>query len=67
MRVRDRVLRWAEGETVVLDDSYAHEIWNDGSAERVVLLLRFRRPLRRPGRWLADLILSIARRASSRS
>ena len=57
MRIGDRYLRWAEGETVVFDDTYDHEVWNDAAATRMVLLVRFRRPLRQPGRWIADMVL----------
>ena len=27
--VRDRDYEWAEGEVVVFDDSYEHEVWVD--------------------------------------
>ena len=52
MRIADRIVRWAEGETLVFDDSHEHEMWNDSGADRVVLTLRFARPLRNPGKWL---------------
>ncbi|MBQ1498442.1 MAG: aspartyl/asparaginyl beta-hydroxylase domain-containing protein [Sphingomonas sp.] len=58
MRVGDRILRWAEGETLVFDDTYDHEVWNDTSGTRVVLLVQFRRPLRQPGRWFVDRFLA---------
>jgi ornithine lipid ester-linked acyl 2-hydroxylase len=58
MRVGDRILRWAEGETLVFDDTYDHEVWNDTSGTRVVLLIQFRRPLRQPGRWFVDRFLA---------
>ena len=54
MTLDDRVLRWAEGETLVFDDSYAHECWNEAGSPRTVLHLQFRRPLRQPARWLAE-------------
>ncbi|MCW3847995.1 aspartyl/asparaginyl beta-hydroxylase domain-containing protein [Sphingomonas sp. LB-2] len=54
MALANRVLRWAEGETLVFDDSYAHEIWNEAGAPRTVLHLQFRRPMRQPARWLAE-------------
>ncbi|KQS50624.1 MULTISPECIES: aspartyl/asparaginyl beta-hydroxylase domain-containing protein [unclassified Sphingomonas] len=63
MRVHDRTVRWAEGETLVFDDTYRHEVWNDTNGTRVVLLIRFERPLRNPGKWIADLILRVARRS----
>jgi beta-hydroxylase len=63
MRLDDRVLRWAEGETLVFDDTCDHEIWNDTSGTRIVLRIQFRRALRNPGRWLADRFLARIRRA----
>ncbi len=64
MRVADRVVRWAEGETLVFDDTYDHEVWNDTSGTRVVLLVQFERPLRNPGKWFADLFLGFVRRSA---
>jgi beta-hydroxylase len=57
MALADRVLRWSEGETLVFDDSYEHELWNEASAPRTVLHLQFRRPLKQPARWLAERLL----------
>jgi beta-hydroxylase len=64
MRVRDRIVRWAEGETLVFDDTYSHEVWNDTAGTRVVLLVQFERPLRNPGKWFADLFLGVVRRSA---
>lgn len=64
MRVGDRVVRWAEGETLVFDDTYDHEVWNDTDHTRVVLLIQFRRPLRSPGRWIADTFLHVVRKSA---
>lgn len=68
MRVHDRVVRWAEGETLVFDDTYDHEVWSDTRGVRTVLLIRFERPLNMPGKWLSDLIRRrpFARRAGPR-
>lgn len=59
MRVGDRVMRWAEGETLVFDDTYDHALWNEATGDRIVLLLRVARPLRNPGRWVADAVLRV--------
>ena len=64
MRVGDRIVRWSEGETLVFDDTYDHEVWNDTDGTRVVLLIQFERPLRRPGKWVADLFLGAVRRSA---
>jgi len=64
MRVDDRIVRWSEGETLVFDDTYRHEVWNDTGGTRVVLLIQFARPLRHPGKWFADLFLGAVRRSA---
>lgn len=64
MRVADRVVRWAEGETLVFDDTYDHEVWNDTENTRVVLLIQIKRPLRHPGKWIADTFLNVVRRSA---
>jgi aspartyl/asparaginyl beta-hydroxylase (cupin superfamily) len=64
MRVDDRVVRWSEGQTLVFDDTYDHEVWNDTESTRVVLLIQFERPLRQPGRWFADLFLGFVKRSA---
>ncbi len=64
MRVDTRIVRWAEGQTLVFDDTYDHEVWNDTEGTRVVLLIQFERPLRNPGRWIADQFLRIVRRSA---
>lgn len=64
MRVKDRIVRWAEGETLVFDDTYRHEVWHEASETRVVLLIQFERPLRQPGKWFADLFMGFVRRSA---
>ncbi|WP_375390654.1 aspartyl/asparaginyl beta-hydroxylase domain-containing protein [uncultured Sphingomonas sp.] len=64
MRVHDRVVRWAEGETLVFDDTYHHEVWNETSGTRVVLLVQFARPLRHPGKWIAEAFLGVVKRSA---
>lgn len=64
MRVDQRIVRWSEGETLVFDDTYDHEVWNDTSGTRVVLLIQFARPLRNPGKWIAEAFLRLVRRSA---
>ena len=64
MRVDTRVVRWCEGETLVFDDTYDHEVWNETEGTRVVLLIQFERPLRNPGKWLADFFLGFVKRSA---
>ena len=64
MRVDQQIARWAEGETLVFDDTYQHEVWNETQGTRVVLLIQFERPLRNPGKWVADFFLGFVRRSA---
>ncbi len=64
MRVHDQIVRWAEGETLVFDDTYRHEVWNDTGGTRVVLLIQFERPLKQPGKWFADFFMGFVRRSA---
>lgn len=55
---------WREGESVVIDDTYPHEVWNDTGETRAVLLIQFRRPMRQPGAWLAGLVIGAVKHSS---
>jgi aspartyl/asparaginyl beta-hydroxylase (cupin superfamily) len=48
IRVGDQTRHWSEGQSLVFDDTYEHEAWNDTDGERVVLFLDITRPLRPP-------------------
>lgn len=48
---------WAEGASLVFDDTFMHEVWNDTDAYRVVLLLDVVRPLPFPVSVLNRLVL----------
>ena len=39
IRVADQQREWHEGSSLVLDDSYVHEVWNDSDESRVLFLL----------------------------
>lgn len=52
IRVGNELGYWNEGGSLLFDDSYEHEAWNDSDSERVVLFVDFERPL--PG-WAAAL------------
>jgi beta-hydroxylase len=49
IRVADQLLQWREGESLLFDDTYEHEVWNDSDKDRVVLFLDILRPL--PWPW----------------
>ena len=45
IRVKDTVYTWKEGEGVLFDDTWNHEVYNQSSQERVILLVDTMRPL----------------------
>jgi beta-hydroxylase len=45
IRVASEVAHWEEGRSLVFDDTFPHEVWNDTDEERVVLFIDFARPL----------------------
>lgn len=48
LRVADQIVHWEEGKSIIFDDTYDHEVWNDTDGIRVVLFLDVIRPLRFP-------------------
>ncbi len=59
LRVGTREARWREGEALVFDDTFVHEVWNAGASERVVLFIDFIRPMRFPLSWINASILRL--------
>ena len=57
IRVDTETRHWAEGASMIFDDTYEHEAWNDTDGTRVVLFVDFVRPLRAPARWLNAAVL----------
>jgi len=48
IRVKDQEYTWKEGESVLFDDSWDHEVYNQCDADRVVLIVDIRRPMPQP-------------------
>ena len=57
MQLHDHILHWREGRTLVFDDTFHHEVWNDSGELRAVLLIQFRRPVGLVGRIVGGLFL----------
>ena len=57
MQVAQTVVQWREGETLVFDDTFHHEVWNDTDQLRAILLIQFRRPVGLIGRIVGGLFL----------
>jgi aspartyl/asparaginyl beta-hydroxylase (cupin superfamily) len=61
--VGDQVRHWAEGQSLMFDDTYEHEAWNHTDGERVVLFLDIKRPLRRALDLVNDGIVKAVQRS----
>lgn len=61
IRVGKHVCHWHEGETLIFDDSFNHEVWNNTSGWRAVLFIDFPRPLHQPWHTMNRAFLGIAR------
>jgi len=62
LRVGGTTVHWEEGKSLVFDDTYKHEVWNDTSGTRVVLFMDVLRPLPFPLSALNRLIIALIRR-----
>ena len=63
IRVADRTAHWEEGKSLLFDDTFYHEAWNDSFDYRVVLFLDIARPLRFPlnlVNWLVCTLISLS-------
>ena len=61
IRVDNEVCHWDEGQCLVFDDTYEHEVLNDTDEWRVVLFLDFDRPMDRVGTWFNRGVLGLIR------
>ncbi len=63
IQIGDQVRHWEVGKSLVFDDTYPHEVWNDTAGHRAVLFLDIERPLREPARTLNRTLLELIRRS----
>ena len=56
IRVKDELYTWKEGESVLFDDSWEHEIYNQSDGVRAVLIVDVMRPFVAPVFW-CNLVL----------
>jgi aspartyl/asparaginyl beta-hydroxylase (cupin superfamily) len=59
IRIGNDYRHWREGQALIFDDTYNHEVWNDTEGYRVVLFVDFPRPLRQPWNWLNRRLLGM--------
>lgn len=64
IRVADQVVYWKEGESIVFDDTYNHEVWNETNGERAILFLDVKRPLPPSLSYLNDFLIGLAQYTS---
>jgi beta-hydroxylase len=63
IRVGDDFAHWDEGGSLLFDDSFDHEAWNDSDGYRVVLFMDVIRPLRPPVSWLNKAVIKAVARS----
>jgi beta-hydroxylase len=64
IRVGGETAHWQEGKSLLFDDTYQHEAWNDTDEDRVVLFLDIVRPMPFPYSWLNTVVITGAGRTS---
>jgi beta-hydroxylase len=57
IRVGDDIRHWEEGKSLVFDDTFNHEVWNDTDETRVVLFVDVLRPLPFPESLINRMII----------
>jgi ornithine lipid ester-linked acyl 2-hydroxylase len=57
IKVAGQVAHWREGGSLLFDDTYPHEAWNESDDLRVVLFMDVVRPLPPPVSWLNRLVI----------
>ncbi len=63
IRVDKDFRHWKEGDSLIFDDTYEHEVWNDSDQYRVVLFVDFVRPLKGVAKSLNDRIINMITRS----
>ena len=58
IRIGNDFYSWREGEALIFDDTFNHEVWNDTGGYRVVLFVDFARPLFQPFDWMNQRLVS---------
>ena len=61
LRVDEERYHWREGEVVLFDDTFEHEVRNDTDELRAVLFVDVDRPMDRLGRWVNAALLALVR------
>lgn len=57
IRIDNEIRVWEEGKSIIFDDTYEHEVWNETRGFRVVLFIDFVRPIKFPYKLLNDFMV----------
>ncbi len=60
IRIEDTITHWDEGDSIVFDDTFEHEVWNDTDGFRAVLFVDFVRPVMFPFNLLNEFLINAA-------
>ena len=60
IRIDQEICHWSEGKSIIFDDSFDHEVWNETDEERVVLFVDFIRPCKFPANVINKALLASA-------
>jgi ornithine lipid ester-linked acyl 2-hydroxylase len=61
IRVGEDIRHWVQGKSMIFDDTFNHEVWNDTDETRVVLFVDVLRPLPSPESAINNLIVKAIR------
>jgi beta-hydroxylase len=57
IRIADQLRHFEEGKSLLFDDTFVHEVWNESSGHRAVLFVDIVRPLPWPLSWMNRLAI----------
>ncbi len=57
--LNDQKYSWNDGEGVLFDDTYVHEVFNDSKETRIILFCDIERPLKSPARQVNKFVIDI--------
>lgn len=60
IRIEDQITHWDEGDSIIFDDTFEHEVWNDTDGFRAVLFVDFVRPVMFPFNMLNEFLINAA-------
>ena len=62
--INGETVQWREGQWLVFDETYPHEVWNDSRQPRVMLLLQVQRQMRLAGHLVSRALYHTIRHSS---